>query len=404
MLPSAILYSPEVDIYLVDTPGFDDTERSDTDVLKEIATWLTRTYANNIQLSGIIYLHRITDPRIQGSARKNLFMFKKLCGTEVLQNVLLVSTMWENVEESDGIRRESELTNTPEFWGVMVQNGAEVMSIQKEMVHENKRLDETEAGMELETEFRKEREKFKKDLAEAQEMMKQALEARDQESEDILRKYQDDTSTKIQMLIQEREKLKITMEQLHREKFAQLESEYKKQGDLFQQREEKSRRREKQLTQQMEEQRRLMHSLVIPIGLSGGHEEPCRKQEMQNATEKYKFQNLPAQIRARAGNLDQVKRVYLGYGDAYVIQGGNGEILYNLHGHYEGLAEYLKKYKVIKDLALNISDPSSYIIVSSQGECGWNTRQTGKTFDVFKFREYMTKNFGTKWLVEPDME
>ncbi|RYP47908.1 hypothetical protein DL768_006124 [Monosporascus sp. mg162] len=226
-----------------------------------------------------------------GSARKNLFMFKKLCGTEILQNVLLVSTMWENVEESDGVRRESELINTPEFWGVMAQNGAivrrhyntqesavrlirhfenypkQVMSIQKEMVHENKRLDETEAGRELETELRKEREKFKKDLAEAQEMMKQALEARDQESEDMLRKYQDDTSKKIQMLIQEREKLKITMEEMHREKLAQLESEYKKQGDLFQQQEEKSRRREKQLTQQMEEQTQLMRSLAIPIAI-----------------------------------------------------------------------------------------------------------------------------------------
>jgi hypothetical protein len=58
--------SPVQTVYLIDTPGFDDTNRSDTEVLKEIARWLVASYKGKILLNGIIYLHRITDIRMQG--------------------------------------------------------------------------------------------------------------------------------------------------------------------------------------------------------------------------------------------------------------------------------------------------------------------------------------------------
>lgn len=107
-------------LYLVDTPGFDDTNRSDTEVLRELATWLTDSYTAHIKLSGIIYLHRISDVRMQGSAKKNLFMFKKLCGNDALKNVILATTMWDRVSQSEGDARELELTSTMDFWGWMM--------------------------------------------------------------------------------------------------------------------------------------------------------------------------------------------------------------------------------------------------------------------------------------------
>jgi hypothetical protein len=67
---------------------------------------------------GIIYLHRISDVRMQASAKKNLFMFKKLCGDDALKNVILATTMWDRMTEADGTARELELTSTPDFWGV----------------------------------------------------------------------------------------------------------------------------------------------------------------------------------------------------------------------------------------------------------------------------------------------
>ena len=113
-------HSPSIRIHLVDTPGFDDTNRSDTEVLREIAAWLTDSYSNKIRLNGIIYLHRITDIRLQGSAKKNLIMFKKLCGAEALSSVILTTTMWDSVSPKDGENREEQLRQTPEFWGWMI--------------------------------------------------------------------------------------------------------------------------------------------------------------------------------------------------------------------------------------------------------------------------------------------
>src|SRR4051794_37978067 len=81
-------------VFLVDTPGFDDTNRSDVDILKDIAFFLTTMHANRCRLAGVIYLHRITDPRMGGSALKNLEMFQKLCGTGSLPSVILTTTMW----------------------------------------------------------------------------------------------------------------------------------------------------------------------------------------------------------------------------------------------------------------------------------------------------------------------
>jgi GTP-binding protein EngB required for normal cell division len=118
--------NPDTTVYLVDTPGFDDTNRSDTEVLRELATWLTESYAAHIKLSGIIYLHRISDVRMPGSARRNLLMFKKLCGDNALKNVILGTTMWDRVSESEGVAREEELTSTPDFWGWMVSQGSRV--------------------------------------------------------------------------------------------------------------------------------------------------------------------------------------------------------------------------------------------------------------------------------------
>jgi hypothetical protein len=122
-------------VYLVDTPGFDDTNRSDTEVLRELASWLTRSYTANITLSGIIYLHKISDNRMQGSAKRNLYMFKKLCGDSALKNVILGTTMWDKVSETEGIARERELTSTPDFWGWMMDQGSRVFRHTGEAIH-----------------------------------------------------------------------------------------------------------------------------------------------------------------------------------------------------------------------------------------------------------------------------
>ncbi|KAF8853213.1 hypothetical protein BDZ45DRAFT_598912 [Acephala macrosclerotiorum] len=111
-------------VTLVDTPGFDDSKRSDTEILTLIADWLESSYNTDALLSGIIYLHRISDIRMSGSSIKNLRMFRKLCGTENMSKVSLVTTMWDKVTLEEGALRERQLDGPGGFWSTMVSSGS----------------------------------------------------------------------------------------------------------------------------------------------------------------------------------------------------------------------------------------------------------------------------------------
>lgn len=117
---------------LVDTPGLDDSFRSDTQVAGLILTWLRDSMALGQQLNGVIYLHRITDTRMGGTALRNTRMFSKLVGKDAFKNVILATTFWEQVPVKDGVRREIELRETPDFWGDMLDHGAKIVRLRNE--------------------------------------------------------------------------------------------------------------------------------------------------------------------------------------------------------------------------------------------------------------------------------
>lgn len=87
------------DVFLADTPGFDDTDpnKDDTTVLRNIAEWLGLLHLGNKKLAGIIYLQTITADRITGSMSRNLEMLKGLVGADKMANVVMVTTRWEKV-------------------------------------------------------------------------------------------------------------------------------------------------------------------------------------------------------------------------------------------------------------------------------------------------------------------
>lgn len=160
-------------IVFSDTPGFDDTDRADADILRDIAHFLAMNYVEGHKLTAILYLHRITDNQLSGSAMRNLKMFKKLIGSSALPNVILVTTMWDLVDQAIGANRERQLVTTPEFWGDMVSRGStvvhfdgtkecafdilrsrlkeetRVLTIQKEIVDSKITLAKTKAGKEV---------------------------------------------------------------------------------------------------------------------------------------------------------------------------------------------------------------------------------------------------------------
>lgn len=67
-------------VKLIDTPGFDDTHRSQSAILKDIADFLEQTYEQNVKLSVIIYMYRISDNRAGGIARENFALFTSSVG------------------------------------------------------------------------------------------------------------------------------------------------------------------------------------------------------------------------------------------------------------------------------------------------------------------------------------
>jgi hypothetical protein len=253
--------SPERTVYLIDTPGFDDTTKSDTDVLSEIATWLVDSYRNKILLHGIIYLHRITDNRMQGSAKRNFLMFKKLCGPDALKRVILATTMWDRVLDGDGIDREKVLVDTPEFWGGMLSRGSSchrhdntvssaktiigllaghdgpvATDLEKQLVDEHRPLDQTSAGRELHSEMLREKEKWERELREIEKEILVVVQQRDRESERLLREERDRYTRKISKVKGDTEKLRSTMEKLladRDERVAAVEKRLQRQEDAY---------------------------------------------------------------------------------------------------------------------------------------------------------------------------
>lgn len=183
----------------MDTPGFDDTNVSDTEILTRIADWMKDTYDEGSLLSGIIYLHRISDPRMDGASMKNLRMFRKLCGPNNLRNVILATTMWEKIPEAEGVTRESQLKR--EFWNDMIAKGSTVARVStdpldaikpverflgketmvlrlQEELSSGKTLIQTEAGAAIQEDIERLSVQYAKNLEAAKEEMRQAQRTR----------------------------------------------------------------------------------------------------------------------------------------------------------------------------------------------------------------------------------
>ncbi|PVF96699.1 hypothetical protein CPB86DRAFT_708616 [Serendipita vermifera] len=188
-------------VILLDTPGFDDTNERDTDILAEIATTLAATHRRGKLLSGILYFHNIEDRKMRGISVRNHRLFRHLCGEDPMRSVIIVTNMWTpSVDESTGSQREQELRTEAEFFKYSIDAGAslmrhynntktatdiiqtilsiererEALKIQKEMVEERRRIDETSAANELKSDFDMLIERLKRDVKDATELLAEA--------------------------------------------------------------------------------------------------------------------------------------------------------------------------------------------------------------------------------------
>ncbi|KAF7506569.1 hypothetical protein GJ744_011606 [Endocarpon pusillum] len=241
--------------YLIDTPGFDDTTRSDSEVLIDIAFCFSKLYSRGILLNGLIYLHRITDVRMQGSAMKNLTLFKKLCGRHAFSNVMLVTTMWDALPpgrtgDDIGKERLDALANDDKYWGEMERNGSTLarhmgnpksarvivnylihkktkvaLDIQQQMVDHHLDLNETVAGAYLQQSLVESCKKYENELDEVQRSADLAQEERDMDTVEMLRVEEDRYRTKMKSASGDLRKLRIShqaLEKVKPEKYRRL--------------------------------------------------------------------------------------------------------------------------------------------------------------------------------------
>jgi hypothetical protein len=54
------MYTPDIKVHLIDTPGFDDSHRSDREILLQLVDWMSQSHGPMTQVSGIIYFHKIS--------------------------------------------------------------------------------------------------------------------------------------------------------------------------------------------------------------------------------------------------------------------------------------------------------------------------------------------------------
>ncbi|KAI6114512.1 hypothetical protein F5141DRAFT_1062900 [Pisolithus sp. B1] len=209
-------------------------------------------YEKGTLLSGILYFHRISDNRMAGTPLKNLRVFQKLCGNEAMSRVILVTTMWDEVEESVGMERLEELEGN--YWKPMISQGSttyrygntsesskelllqvaerkrrevrlrkqraymirlqkqgtDEVRLQKQMVKEHMQLRETGAGRELYSRLDQIAEKRAEILA---RITAQRHQAGDQATADDLKKQYETLKAELDETLQQMQALKLTSAQ-----------------------------------------------------------------------------------------------------------------------------------------------------------------------------------------------
>ena len=134
------------------------------------------SYRDGRRLSGVIFLHRITDVRVGGVSYRMIKMLQELCGEKALANVVICTTMWESEDPNVLAQRETEMQNT--FWKPLLNKGAKLdrhdnghesalravthilsrggtvdLEIQRQIVEENKKISETMAARQAQEEI-----------------------------------------------------------------------------------------------------------------------------------------------------------------------------------------------------------------------------------------------------------
>ncbi|TDL14530.1 hypothetical protein BD410DRAFT_191840 [Rickenella mellea] len=158
-------------VVLLDTPGFGHSGLPEAEVLQLMAEYLANLYRKEIKLSGLLYMQRVSIPRVDSQTLRYFRIFQKLCGHANLDHTQVVTTCWTDVEAKVGGAREKEFMNgvfkpVLDAGGRIVRHDQTIRSakailrhvlekdvvllkIQSQLVDDGKNLYDTDAGLEI---------------------------------------------------------------------------------------------------------------------------------------------------------------------------------------------------------------------------------------------------------------
>ena len=166
------------------------------------------------------------------NAKRNLRMFRELCGESALKNVYIATTNWSRVTPEEGDMRERELLESPNLFKPLIDAGAQLVRwvdtasaqsivdnlIRKDQIKlriqveldEGKTLEETGAGSVLKEELTALAEKHKVDMRALQEEIEEATKTK---QEDLLAELEEERQKTVQQMVKIQEGLNKLMQE-----------------------------------------------------------------------------------------------------------------------------------------------------------------------------------------------
>lgn len=310
---------------------------------------MSKTYESHVKLAGIIYLHRITDNRVSGSALRNLRMFKQLCGQDAYKHVVLVTSMWDRLpsgDEEKATLREKELIGGDGFWKDMYARGSHVkrwdgdsvsantiiddllaarnsngdatLQIQRELVDEKKKLALTSAGREVNKELAEIEERFAREMEEIMASSQAAIVEGDVRLHEELQIYRRDFEEQQRKAIEGQEALQVNFHAL----LAENEEKYRrKTKSLMQELEDNNVSVDvltAESTRQREENRRLRKLLEVHDSRSQLTDPDKVKLELRLMAGEAAVAKLAKEAEEKKKKKDKLKKVLHGIGSTAV--------------------------------------------------------------------------------------
>jgi hypothetical protein len=225
---------------LLDTPGFDDTERSDFEIVNKIVMGLHILYEKRLSLRGVVYIQRIADTRMSGSSRRTLEILDAICGIPASANITFVTTMWDKLgpnSETIGRERTEEMERL--FLAKFIERGAHIerhagtaasakdiinkilsshapviLEIQHETEIQNLTLEQTRVGKILCTDLQRQQKEFDAELEETEQQLLEAHRSNDRTAIEMLSEEIAHQKEQIDRLERSRTQLRYGVQQL----------------------------------------------------------------------------------------------------------------------------------------------------------------------------------------------